>query len=165
MGRHVFLGVTSSCAEVVTLCATEISFFLYGLPCVLWGHQLVCRSSYTACNQKATMNQHTCVFSDDQFWWLSSRTACSCGASFYHVEACVFLGLWSYWRRYCTEYIQLPMSKVCLQSALPLFVQLVLLYQSRNTVVGQLKKVLQQKLYTKRTNFRKVRVILILNFG
>ena len=56
------------------------------------------------------------------------------------------------------------MSKVYLQSALPLFVQLVLLYQSRNTVVGQLKKVLQQKLYTKRTNFRKVKIILILDF-
>ena len=160
MGRHVFLGVTSSCAEVVTLCATEISFFLYGLPCVLWGHQLVCRSSYTACNQKAFLYyEPACVFSDDQLWWLSSRTACSCGASFYHVEACVFLGFWSYRRRYYTDYIQLPMNKVYHQSALPMFVQLVLLFQSRNTVVGQLKKVLQQKLYTKRTNSRKVKVI------
>ena len=89
MGKHLFHEVTSSCAEVVTRCATGISF----------------------------------------------------------------------------SYIQLPMSKVYLQSALPLFVQLVLLYQSRNTVVGQLKKVLQQKLYTKRTNSRKVKVILIINFG
>ena len=30
MGRHVFLGVTSSCAEVVTLCANEISFSCMG---------------------------------------------------------------------------------------------------------------------------------------
>ena len=34
----------------------------------------------------------------------------------------------------------LPMSKVYLPSALPLFVQLVLLYQSHNTAVGQLKE-------------------------
>ena len=30
MGKHVFLEVTSSCAEVVTLCATEISFACTG---------------------------------------------------------------------------------------------------------------------------------------
>ena len=51
------------------------------------------------------------------------------------------------------------MSKVYVPSVLPLFVQLVLLYQSRNTVVGQLKKVLQQRLYTKRKNSRKVKDI------
>ena len=30
MGKHVFLEVTSSCAKVVTLCATEISFSCMG---------------------------------------------------------------------------------------------------------------------------------------
>ena len=60
MGRHVFLGVTSSCAEVVTLCATEISFSCMGYHVFFEGTSL-CAGVVTLRAIKrlfSTMNQH-----------------------------------------------------------------------------------------------------------
>ena len=76
----------------------------------------MCRSSCTVCKQKASLHcEPACVFSDWQYWCLSSRTGCNCGTSFHHAEACAFWGLWSSWRRDCNEH----MRKVRLQLAFP----------------------------------------------
>ena len=82
----MFLEVTSSCAEVVTLCATEISFSCMGYHVFFEGTSL--------CAGLVTLRAIKRLFStvNRTVNRTVSRTACSCEASFYHVEACVFLG-------------------------------------------------------------------------
>ena len=116
MNYYMFLEVISSCAEEIAMHSWNL-FLLYGSACVSWGYRLVCGRSCTVCKQKASVHCEPCVFSDDWPWWLSSHTGCNCEASLHSAEKCVFLGLWLYWRRDCSEYIQLPKSKVCLESA------------------------------------------------
>ena len=67
MGKHVLLEVTSSCAEVVTLCATEISFSCMGYHVFFEGTSLCAGVVTLRANKKAFLQYEPArVFSDDQ---------------------------------------------------------------------------------------------------
>ena len=93
----------------------------------------MCRNNCIVCKQKAFLHcEPSCGFSDVMLWCLSSRTGCSCGASFHQAEAIAFEDLCpSQWRD-CNECTR----RICLQSGFPRLVLGLALLQSPNRVAG-----------------------------